>query len=646
MMIGLHLGGFALIVFLDLCRATDVTVTVSSTASHAIPTTLWGLTFEASNDVNHVRFNSGDGGLYGELLKNRAFQKVTPNTPEALDGWHSIGGAGLTVIADTTPVSPSLPNSLQVTFPSGKILPVGFGNEGYFGGIKVDTTATYSVSFFYRFPTASSFRGNAVVGMQTSTGLSLGSTTVAISGAQTTWLQVIATFRQVQAPFNNNNFFSITLDGTAAAGQTVNFAMLSLAPPLTFGNAAVRVDIGAVLTELQPGFLRFPGGKNLGNSIADRWQWNATVGALVNRPGRMGSYGYVNTDGLGLFELLTICEDLGAKPIMAVYSGLSLDGEAVPEADILPYIQQAIDQINFAIGPTTTVQGAQRATLGHSAPFALNWVEIGNEDFMSSDTYLARWQDFVTILSQKFPQLRFIASSNVNNPILAPDPTHWDVHMFQTPSWFAQNSMYYDGFQRNGTMYLEGEYAATTSNDGGSGPAPLTFPTVESALGEAAFMTGIERNSDIVFGAAYSPLLNNVGSSQQSPSLIGFDIDSVYRSTSFYVQKLFSTNRPVSYVPSTIPDPNGSVFWSVGTTANPAHLFKVVNIGNTPVNVTFVLPFTVASGTITVLTGSPTVSNSPSSPSAVVPVATTTTLAATRSWVYVAPPFSLSIMRV
>ncbi|KAF8999331.1 glycoside hydrolase superfamily [Cyathus striatus] len=593
-------------------------------------------------------------------------RRTLKDTPEALAGWHSIGGAQINVIAAPLPVSTALPNCLEVNFPSGKIAPVGFGNEGYFGTLKVNTSLTYKASFYYRFPTASTFKGSAIVGFQTSTGLSLGSATVALNGAQTSWLQVTVSVKPVQAPTNNNNLFSITLDGATSAGQTIHFAMLSLFPP-TFNSVlnGMRVDIAQALQELAPGFLRFPGGKNLGNTIQDRWQWNATVGPVVNRPGRMGSWGYVNTDGLGLYEFLIFAEAIKAKPIMGVYSGQSLSGDSVEEEDLGPYIQQAIDQINFAIGPTTTTQGAMRSTLGHAAAFQLAFVEIGSEEFMSSDTYQTRWLDFVTILSQKFPQLKFIAASSANDPTLVPDPTTWDIHLFQTPGklihvsrqmyyvsdharvgWLAQSSTFYDSFQRNGTTYLEGEYASISTDDSDPNDNRLTFPTMQSALGEAAFMTGLERNSDIVFGAAYAPLLNNVAGSQLTPSLISFDINNVYRSTSFYVQKLFSTNRGTQYVPSTVPDPNGVLFWSVSFTS-PSHIFKIVNTGNSPEIITFIHPsFTVGTGTFILFNGTSTASNNPTTPNAVIPAAAkTTAMGAVRQWAYVAPPNSLTIFK-
>ncbi|KAF8880022.1 glycoside hydrolase superfamily [Infundibulicybe gibba] len=168
--------------------------------------------------------------------------------------------------------------------------------------------------------------------------------------------------------------------------------MLSLFPP-TFKNRAngMRVDIAEALAEMGPSFFRLPGGNNLeGQTVATRWQWNNTVGSLVNRPGRVGDWGYVNTDGLGLLDYLNWCEDVGMEPIMAVWSGFALGGTSVAETQLGPYIQQAIDQINFVIGdPSKSAAAALRASLGHPAPFALTYVEVGNEDFFAASTLVA-----------------------------------------------------------------------------------------------------------------------------------------------------------------------------------------------------------------------------------------------------------------
>ncbi|CAL1709187.1 unnamed protein product [Somion occarium] len=615
-------------------------VVVSGTPSHAVPSTLYGQMFE-----------SGDGGLYGELLQNRAFQQVTPGTTAALNAWHAVNGATLNVIADSNPVSSSLPNSLQVSFPSGDNA-VGFSNEGFWG-IKVDSSWTYTASLYYRFPTSSSFSGILTLGLQNSAGQTVASSSVPIRGSQRTWTQVKVTFKPSSSQSSTNNRFVVTINNTSSSTQTINFAMLSLFPP-TFKNRpnGMRADIAEALVEMGPSFFRFPGGNNLGQTVASRWQWNATVGSLLDRPGRVGDWGYVNTDGLGLLEYLTFFEDAGMEPIMAVWSGYALGGTNLPENQLAPYIQQAKDQINFVIGdPSTSAPAALRASLGHPEPFALRYVEVGNEDFFAASTYPYRWKDFVGNLSAIFPQLRFIATTNTFNPIISPNPLQYDVHVYQTPTWFAQNSFFYDGFQRNSTTYFEGEYAAISTNSsdlfGSPATGRLLFPTMQGSAGEAAFMTGLERNSDIVFAASYAPLLQHVNGSQWTPNLVSFDAGSVIRSTSFYVQKLFSLNKGDDYLPSTLPSRTGTTFWSVTRSRSSGNvIIKVANTASAVSDLTFQLPFnTVASsGMLQQLHGVQTASNTPAQPNAVVP--TTSTIATGRTLNFSAPGFSVSVITV
>ncbi|KAI0711223.1 glycoside hydrolase [Earliella scabrosa] len=595
---------------------------------------------------------SGDGGLYAELLQNRAFQQVTPNTTAALNSWSAVNGARITVVADTNPVSRALPNSLQFSVPRGLSGSVGFTNAGFWG-IKVDSAWTYKASFFYRFPAFSSFSGTVTVGLRSSSGTVFGSATTTLRGSNTKWTQVNLSFKPTRTAPNLSNVFFVSIDGAAAAGQTINFAMFSLFPP-TFKNRpnGMRVDIAETLAEMGPAFFRFPGGNNLeGQTTATRWQWNATVGSLLDRPGRSGDWGYVNTDGLGLLEYLEFIEDVGMEPIMAVWSGYALGGTSEPESNLAGFIQQAKDQINFVIGdPAKSAPAALRASLGHPAPFTLRYVEIGNEDFIGSapSTYPYRWRAFFGNLSAEFPQIRFLATSDVGSPVLSPAPPSYDVHVYQTPTWFYQNAFYYDSFARNGTTYFEGEYAAISNNAGNIFGDRLPFPTVASAAGEAAFMTGLERNSDIVFAASYAPLLQHVNSSQWSPDLISFDAGSVIRSTSFFVQKLFANNLGDQYLPSTLPTRGGTLHWSITRSSRSGATFiKVANAGSAAASLTFDLSqfSTVASsGTLQVLTGAQSASNTPAAPNTITPK--TSTLSTGRSFTYGAPAFSVSVITV
>ncbi|KAG1861702.1 glycoside hydrolase superfamily [Suillus subluteus] len=246
-----------------------------------------------------------------------------------------------------------------------------------------------------------------------------------------------------------------------------------------------------------------------GQSFSTRWQWNATVGKLIDCPGRVGDWGYINTDGLGLLEYMYLCEDMEMEPIMAVWAGYSLNGASLPENELTPYIQQAIDQINFVIGnPATSEPAALRASLGHPEPFPLQYVEIGNEDFFASESYIYRWRDFVGNLTATFPQLKFIATSYPFNPILDPIPKQ---HLAGSQKMHSTTIL---SKFRNGTYYFEGEYAVVSTNASDIFGTPangrLVYPDMQGSSAEAAFMTGLERNSDIVLAASYAPLLMNI----------------------------------------------------------------------------------------------------------------------------------------
>ncbi|KAG8212804.1 glycoside hydrolase superfamily [Butyriboletus roseoflavus] len=383
--------------------------------------------------------------------------------------------------------------------------------------IRVNSEWTYNASFYYKFPVASSFNGTATVALQGSTGQTYASTAVPINGSQTTWHQITLSLTPTASPNSTANNFTVTFDGANAAGQTIDFAMFSLFPP-TFNNRenGMRIDLSNALYEMKPSFFRLPGGNNLGQSWATRWVWNATLGPLVNRS---GLYLHINNYGLGLLEYMYLCEDLGMEPIMAVWSGYSLDGQSVPENELAPYIQTAIDQINFVIGDAATNEyAALRASLGHPEPFTLNYVEIGNEDFFTSPSYIYRWRDFAGNLTAAFPQLQFIATTYPFNPILNPLPKEYDLHVYASSEYFIENAFIFDTYQRNGTYYFQGEYAANL-------PSGSLYPDLQTSLGEAAYITGFERNSDIVFATSYAPLIRNIAATNPGPTaeLVAFE---------------------------------------------------------------------------------------------------------------------------
>ncbi|KAL5498500.1 hypothetical protein ACEPAH_1853 [Sanghuangporus vaninii] len=630
-----------LLAILGVARAANFTVSVDGTASHPIPETLFGLMFE-----------SGDGGLYAELLQNRAFQQVTPGSSSSLVAWSAVNGAQISVVNSTAPLSSALPNSLQVQIPTGSSGPVGVANSGYFG-IKVDQSWTYNASVNFKFAEGSAFSGHLTASLVGSDGTIFASASQDVSGANaTSWTEFSVTLTPTSSAPDTNNSFRLTVDRGAASGETIFFSLFSLFPP-TFNNRpnGIRADLAQTLADMKPAFFRFPGGNNLGQSISGRWIWNNTVGPLTERPGRLGDWGYINTDGLGLKEYLDFIEDLNMQPIMAVWAGYSFGGTAA-EADLAPYIQEAIDQINFVVGdPSESEAAALRASLGHPEPYLLKWVEIGNEDFFAADTYQDyRWPEFVSALSAAFPDIQFIATTDAWSPTLSPIPQNYDVHVYQTPTWFYQNAFYYDGFQRNGTLYFEGEYAAISSNSndifGTPADGRFTFPVMSGSAGEAAFMAGLERNSDIVFAASYAPLLQSVDSSQWTPDLISFNAESVIKSTSYYVQQLFSLSKGTEYLPSTLPQNGGTVHWSVTRDAASSTVFvKLANAGASAADVEFSLPFEVSpDATLTVLSGGQNDSNTPDAPDTITPQ--TSTFDASSDFVLNAPPFSLSVLKL
>ncbi|KAG8764049.1 hypothetical protein FRC12_008310 [Ceratobasidium sp. 428] len=499
------------------------TLTISTNGSFASSPLLYGYMYE---DINH----SGDGGLYAELLQNRAFQGQTPGTSAALYAWHPLGSTTISVVNNTTPVSQALPNSLRLTIPSNTSGSVGFTNEGYWG-IGVTAGVTYNASFYAKLPSGSSFTARTTLTVQLLSASGESLATASVQGLTESWQQFSVQLLARKTPESAANSFAITVDGVDKGGQVIYFALLSLFPP-TWNDRpnGLRKDIVQALADAKPSFFRFPGGNNLeGETIPQFWNWTKTVGPLVDRPGRFGDWTYWNTDGLGLMEYLLFCEDLGMEPIMGVYAGYSILGGTVPEADLQPYIDLAISQVVMLVSTEirefmdsylqlrygqSTVTLSRSNLSKHPCSSRLydsndkaltRYVEIGNEDLFRTapQTYLAyRWAAFVNAISAKYPQLKLI-STTAYGAALNPAPKYVDIHHYEAsrPSYFINRYSLYD----NRTLYpptvqiFEGEYAVIRNN---SVSTRLEFPTLEGAVAEATFMAGMEKNSDLVFAAA------------------------------------------------------------------------------------------------------------------------------------------------
>ncbi|KAH9825343.1 family 51 glycoside hydrolase [Melampsora americana] len=540
-------------------------VTLSVKPTHRIPN-LYGMMYE---DINH----SGDGGLYAELLRNRALQAKNPNKNQAaaLEAWSATKGIGLKAVdlSKSLPLSKALPNALEITVKAG---------------IKVDSKWDYTASFFARIAK----KGEANCGPQMSINLSSKSKSATIFADKAVktpclnekWQRFEVKLRPSHSAKDAKNVFKIKFKSTSKKDEVIYITLASLFPP-TYKNRknGVRIDLAEATAELKRSFFRWGGNNIEGYSATDRWLWYQTVGPLTDRPGRKGNWGYENTDGFGLFEVLQFCEDLKMEFIGSVWAGLSLSPfKSVPENEIGKYIPEAIDMINFIQGPVSTKQGALRAKLGHPAPFKMRYVEIGNEDFFDAKTYGYRWKHFATALAKEFPHLKFIATTLPNTPELSPTPFGWDIHTYRQPQGYSGKTQEYDSYSRKGPKIFQLEFAANGPKLGKGPPSP----TLEGAISEAAYMTGFERNSDIVEGIAYAPTYCNVQTpeaSQWHPNLIDFDALKVIRSPSYYVQKLFAKYLGDRYLPSNLPAKDGQAFWSATVNSSDGTVFlKLVNV--------------------------------------------------------------------
>ncbi|KAH9486469.1 putative alpha-L-arabinofuranosidase A [Psilocybe cubensis] len=617
-----------------------------------------------TSENKYVTICSGDGGLYGELLQNRAFQAVIPGTLNALNAWQPFNGARLSVVSTTKGVSPSLPNSLQVQFPKVVTGPIGFENTGFWG-IKVQEGWTYTGSFYAKSDT---FTGAVNVSLKSTQGTVFSSATV--KGVSKEWEKFSFQFQPTTSAPNENNVFNVVVDGKAAAGQVIFFGMFSLFPPTFRGREnGMRIDLAEALAATRPSVWRFPGGNNIeGMSFDTRWKWNETIGRLEDRPGRLADWGYSNTDGLGLLEYLNWAEDLEAEPILGIWSGISVANYSdlstwpvVPEADLQPYIDDALNEIEFIVGDAKTTKfGQLRASLGREEPYSLKFIEIGNEDTFQADSYASyRWKAFVDAIGAKFPQMQFLATT-LPSTALTPAYTKIDFHQYSSPSWFTNGAFMFDDYPRNGTQFFIGEYAVTSTNDSNAlGDLPsgrLAYPTLQGSVAEAAFMTGMERNSDVVFASAYAPSLQHIRNFQWTPDILTFDATRMVKSTSYYVQEMFSVNRGTHVLqtsPVSSPD-NAPLYWVASINNETDVVFlKVANAGTADLTAYIFLDFpitgtlsavSISSPALTPIAGQFGVSNTLDAPEQIIPVSNTWAVPLPDRLNYTFPAMSVTVL--
>jgi alpha-L-arabinofuranosidase len=552
---------------------------------------------------------SYDGGLYAELVRDRA---LGPGRRSAfhwtMAAW---GNSVVDVSADqTTGPSTALPRSHKVSVTAAtEASPAGVQNDGFWG-IPVRPQTRYS-GFFYA-KTDTDGAPVTVRLINDETGAAAASATV--SGLSAEWKQYTFTLKTGQVPVTANNHLVLTI----ARPATVWFGLVSLFPPTyhdrPFGN---RIDLMEKLAAMHPAFLRFPGGNYLeGDHISERFEWKKTIGPLVDRPTHPSPWRYRSSDGMGLLEFLEWCEDLKIEPVLAVYAGYSMAQEHVdPGPALEPYIQDALDEIEYVTGDASTKWGAERAKNGHPAPFPLHYVEIGNEDwFDRSGSYEGRYAQYYKEIKARYADLQLIATA----PIKTMKPDVLDEHFYMAADKAFSDASHYDKTDRSGPKIFVGEWATREGEP---------TPNLQAALGDSAWMTGMERNSDIVVMASYAPLFVNVnpGGMQWESDLIGYDALTSYGSPSYWAQVMFANHLGTEVVSSTLANAGPRVYTSVTRDEKQRKLYvKVVNANSNESTLNIALdgiPRVERDAALITLSGkSPNATNSIINPDAVIPV--------------------------
>jgi alpha-L-arabinofuranosidase len=500
--------------------AASATLTIdTSRPGHAISPTLWGVFFE---DINL----SADGGIYPELVRNRSFEDS--DQPENWTLVNSGGGQSEMGIDTTQPLNPFNRRSLRVRLNG----PASIRNEGYWGMALVKGER-YRVRLAAR--AADGFTGPLAIRLETRDGRELAQGQ--FGGLADSWKDYVLDLTALDTdPLARLNL--------AVAGKgTLWLDMVSVMPMNTWKNHGLRPDLCEMLAGLKPSFVRFPGGCWVeGDDMAHMYHWKNTVGAVAHRIPLWNIWSYWATHGLGFHEYLQMSEDLGAEPLFCINVGMS-HREVVPLDQMGPWVQDALDALEYANGPTNSVWGGLRAQNGHPAPFHLKYLEIGNEN--GGPAYHARWELFYEAIKARHPDVQLIANVWGGYPTNRA-PEIIDEHYYNNPEFFIQQADRYDTYDRKGPKIFVGEYAVTQ----GCGLGNL-----RGAIGEAAFMTGLERNSDVVTMASYAPLFVNLNHRKWNPDLINFDSSRVYGLPSYYVQKLFSEHRGDVVLPITVDAP-------------------------------------------------------------------------------------------
>jgi alpha-L-arabinofuranosidase len=587
---------------------------------------MWGIFFE---DINF----GADGGLYAELVKNRGFE-----FPDAMMGWTKLSPSkarGQISIHDESPFNAANPHYLRIES-EGKDL-FGVANEG-FRGMGVKQGEAYSFSAQIRVVSGSP---KLRVELYGSDGALLDS--LRLQNFSNDWQKISGALHPNDTDAKAKLY--VLLDGKGA----VDIDFISLFPEHTWKNrpGGLRADMVQALADLHPGFLRFPGGCIVeGSELNKRYQWKKTIGPIEERPLLINRWNseflhrptpdYFQSFGLGFFEYFQLCEDIGAQPLPILNCGMACQfnsGELCPLDALDTYIQDALDLIEFANGDTNTTWGAKRTALGHPEPFNMKLLGVGNEQW--GPQYIERYEKFAAAIKAKFPEIQLVSAAGPSPaddrfkfawsklPALRADII--DEHCYDKPAWFLSNTRRYDSYDRNGPKVFMGEYAAQSDYT----VSVKNRNTLECAIAEAAYLTGLERNADVVRMASYAPLFGNLEAWQWTPNLIWVNSLNLYLTPNYYVQQLFSCNRGDVVLPvllSGIATSNSGIqtLYASAVRDDPAGeiILKVVNPGGTSLtgNIRLAATEVAAVAKMTVLGGENSDVNSMAAPQKIVPV--------------------------
>lgn len=580
-----------------MLQAQQLTLRLDKAEKEVSPM-LYGLMTE---EINY----SYEGGLYTQLVPNPSFADMFNPRGGRRGGRPNQNAPRFTVrperwqLTDTVKVrvrqnrqqgiNDANPTSLIINCEQAGL---GIVSEGYWG-FPIRKATSFKGAIYAKTPTANN---NESVSPVKSLTIALksadGSTTYAetkVSGFTNEWkkFDIQLTTSATQADTKDARLFII-----ANESGSIELTRVTLFAPSFKGRKnGLRVDLMEMMAEMKPKFLRFPGGNYLeGNNFANRFDWKQTIGNPDERPGHQSPWGYRSTDGLGLLEFCQWAEDTGGEPVVGVFAGYVLNGDHLDGEYIKPFIQDALDEIEYIMGDASTKWGAVRARDGHPEPFPLHYVEIGNEDFFDrSGSYPNRFKMFYEAIKARYPQLQIISTVGYNalksNAIPNPVVDVIDEHYYRNAFDMYRNAFQYDRYDRNGPKIFCGEWATREGS-------PTT--NMNAALGDAAWMSCMERNSDICIMSCYAPLFVNVepGAMQWASDLIGYDVLNSYGSPSYWAQVMFSKylgNRIVPVEATDIPkqtldrnDEANAVFYTATTDTKDGKTYlKLVNaVGN------------------------------------------------------------------